>query len=671
MGTGALGRGLRRGPRWWVIGVALATLPGAGSRPAKAQTMPGPVYHELLASGHQKLAERIAKKLDHRAHPDGDDVRELLDRWVEEEGGPDSGYDWLAVTRLWLRAGRAAEAEMALHRAEGGVAPGQLLLDQARVAFLAKHPALGEEAYWKGCEVADDAGSLEYWLDIGPLATPDEADEWDRFRTLPSNQRDLCAFLRVFWSERALASTVTVGQRISQHYERLRYALDNYTRRSGKKGPTFSTEMGRPRNATFDDRGLIYLRMGEPDRKTGFAGGGSGPSAVAGPECFEPNESWAYDYPDGTRVYHFTTGNGLDDWWLVDNLAEVYRCGTPNGTLVLSPLGEGRLAPIALSAPVVLGDLYASRGGLDTRYYQMGFRSRQSSFLALQLLQEERHWTHADAEFAIRDVPERPAVDMEPRLLFEALQYRATSPTSTRVWLNGVIEAEKLLADPLEDGRFRYRVDAVWAVLDEDAEFRRLRSEFETITDHRLDRDESIPVRMVTALRPGRYRYTVAVRDAQDRTRAGVHAGNYLRDALIVRDFAGDRPLLSDIAVAADSGGTWSPGGGIFLRLTPAHATGPDGIAYVYYEAYNLTPGGDYVTRVRLEPKRDGAPFELTFPGEAQFGGAATRRYLRLDLRGTEPGAYRMSVTVEDRDSGLSTLPYTTDLVVEASEQKG
>ena len=75
--------------------------------------------------------------------------------------------------------------------------------------------------------------------------------------------------------------------------------------------------LGRPSNAVYDDRGLLYVRMGDPD-EVAIHGGG---------ECIEPNVSWAYDRPGGFRVYHLSPLGGTDDWYLLENLAMVYRCG--------------------------------------------------------------------------------------------------------------------------------------------------------------------------------------------------------------------------------------------------------------------------------------------------------------------------------------------------------
>lgn len=679
---------VRRG--CWVVSAVVVALTAVAPE-ASAQTMPGAVYHELSAAGHEKLARRIQKKLDMRENPDDDDVADIMDRWEREAGGPATGMDWLTVARLWTRAGVADRAETAWITADeaGDVPAPALLLDRARIAFLAGDDALAEQAYWKGCEAAGDETGLQYWLDIEVLATPDELAEWDRFRRLPASQTDLCGFLHRFWGKRALASTMTFEARMGQHYSRVRYAQRNYRRRSGRKGVTFSNEIGRPRNAAYDDRGLLYIRMGEPDRTTRFAGNpqSTARSAVSA-ECYQPNESWAYDYPDGTRVYHLTTFGGTDDYWLIRNLGLVYRCGAPEasarqtgnvGTL-LTPINQHRFVALGPAANLVLQDLYRSRQGLDPRYAQAaqrmndpnsGFELNTVGTRALEgqrVLQVERNWTDADAKFAIQTVPEKPDVEPNSRLLVENLQFRGTRRGTSRVWINALIEADRLTPEPETTG-FKYRVDARLALVDELGRFSRHQRSFEVWVPRRLGKDESIPVRIPMDVSPGEYQYTLLIRDAFGAPGSS-RSGNYFRGEMIVRDLSGFLPTTSDIAVAADSGGSWAPlgpvGPDIGLRPGPAHRTGPDGIAYVYFEAYNLTPGGQYETRFRFSPEDgSGESFDLTFGGEVPFEGAPrTRRILRLELDDTPPGMYSMSVTVTDGETGLSTLPLSTTIVV-------
>jgi GWxTD domain-containing protein len=654
-----------------------------------AQTMPGEVYHTLARGGHENLARHIQGKLERREDPDEGDVAEILDRWDEATGGPSAGWDWITVARLWIRAGSAARAEFALASADetGELPAGVLLFDQARIAFLAGDVQLGEQAYWKGCEAADEGTALQYWLDVEVLATPDEMATWDRFRRLPAGQTDLCAFLRRFWGERAMASTMSIGPRISQHYDRLRYAQSHYRRRSGKKGPTFSNEIGRPRNAAYDDRGLVYVRMGEPERTTRFGGNpGTMDNEVVSAECYQPNESWAYDYPEGTRIYHFTTFSGTDDYWMIANLGQVYRCGAPEasdqggGVARLSPVNEHRAVLLGPAASLVLQDLYRSRQGLDPLYAQAAHRmadpradgmlntSGTKALESQRVLQEERERTYEDARFAIAEVPERPAIAPDSRLMMEVLQFRSSRRTTNRVWFNGLIEGDRLTPRP-DGASFAYQVEARLALIDEKGEHEQVDAGFTARAAERLQRDQSLPVRIPVDLVPGRYRYTLLVRDALAEP-GKTRSGNYQRGELTVRELDGDLPVLSDVAVAPDSGGSWLPltpsGPDLGLLPSPAHHTGPDRVAYVYFEAYNLTPGGRYETRVRFEPEGGrGEAFDLTFPGEVPFEGAPrTRRTLRLDLADARPGAYVMSVLATDGETGRATLPHSTSIVV-------
>ncbi len=629
--------------------LALLPLPSAGS----AQTMPGPVYHDLTNDGHERLAREISKMLDLRGNPDRGDVEKLLSRWERDAGGPVSGYDWLAVTRLWLRADQAAEAKTALRRATG-IPEGVYLLETARVAFLAGDLDAAD-AYWRACAVADETSSLEAWLDVEPLATPDEMEAWDRFRTLPAGDRDDCAFLRRFWNRRAAASGTEVNVRLARHYERYRYALEKFRRR-GKEGPWLSSRLGRPRNSIFDDRGLLYVRMGPPDDVAVHGGDG----------CIEANVTWGYDRPGGYKLYHLTPLGGTDDWWLVSNLAAVYRCGSwdRNPFVAVSPL-------MVDIPPDAMSDLYKSRMGLDPAYARIAMRAATlggaDRLRVLEELKDESERTWADGEYAVATVPERPRVDLDVRLGLEWLQFRSGRPGHTRVWLNGIAESDELSPEELPDGRLLYRVDAVWTVLDESGDFYgRFPAEVRIERERELAEDSGLSIRISADLAPGSYSYLFSVSDFKDRFQEGPVSGGYARDTLEVRDLGGDLPILSDVAVAADSGGSWTPGGGVFLRPTPVHTTGADGVAHVYYEAYNLTPRGVYETRVRVEPKDGGEPFELTYPGSVRLGfRVATRGVLRLDLADTEPGVYRISVTVRDLTTGTTTLPTRTEIIVD------
>ena len=175
-------------------------------------------------------------------------------------------------------------------------------------------------------------------------------------------------------------------------------------------------------------------------------------------------------------------------------------------------------------------------------------------------------------------------------------------------------------------------------------------------------------VRVPVEVSPGRYETLVVIRVPDGDSERRPH-GNLARDSLIVRDFGGTIPLLSDVAVSADSGGAWQPRPGLSLRPSPAHRSGPDGLAWIYLEAYNLTPSGRFIARVRLDRggggTGDSPAFQQEYTGTAASGARiVTPMILRLDLGDTEPGTYALRVSVTDTATGSRTLDSSASLEV-------
>lgn len=631
--------------RLLIVGISL---PLTIHRSANAQTMPGPVYHSLLDQGADDFADRLEAQFEPASDPDRDDVEGVLRRWHEATGGPSSDWDWLAVARLWIRAGDAGRATEALQRVGDGVPEPFRLLERARIGFLKGDPA-ASSAWRDACAVATEESALEAWLDLVPLATPAELAEWDRFRPLPAGQRDDCTFFSRFLYRRALASGLSADERLVLHYARLRHARENYGRRGKETGTTIIRHDLPPKPA-FDDRGLLYVRMGEPDRTAAYQ---SGP-------CYEPNVTWAYDVPGGVRLYHLSPLGGTDDWWLIENLATVFRCPVDpeTGQVIMTRNPMVALPPILpLIPPWFLVELYDSRAVLDPEYARMA--SRFDRLRTVEQLQVERNMTVADARLLIERVPEQPDLDLDLQFDREWIQFRSPRPATTRVWANAELSSEDLRSAAAD--RRRVTVEVVVSLLDETG--RRL----ETIPasfDLEIPPDGShqsvLGIRVPVELSPGRYEtlFQIRIPGVDDGQRPH---GNFVRDSLVVRDFGGTIPQLSDVAVSADSGGAWQPRPGLNLRPSPAHRSGPDGLAWIYLEAYNLTPGGDFTAQVRLD--RDDTAAGDTPAFHQEYVGTAARRarivtpmVLRLDLGETEPGSYALRVSVTDVATGSRTL---------------
>jgi len=621
-----------------------------------AQTMPDRVYLELSAEGHERLADRIADRLKPTASPSRNNVEDLLRRWETASGGPESGRDWLTVARLWLRADDASSARTALVRASTDIPPGLRHLEAARIGFLAGDSAAAG-SYWEACAVADEESALEAWIDVDVLATPEEVADWDAFRRLPAGQRDDCGFYSRFWAQRAAASGIGVDERIRIHYERLRYALDHYRRlgRAQEAGSSglLNGKLGREARPVFDDRGLLYLRLGPPDETASFLGG----------ECYEANVSWNYRLPDGDRMYHLSPLTGVDNWWLISNLAEVFRCPVnADGSVGQERNPMIALAPnLALIPPSLLRDIYLSRAGIDPEYQRMAFQFDE--LRTAEELQNERDLTWAAGLYAVTEVPERPDVAQDVSFSIEWVQFRLPRVELTRTWLLAAISGEDL--NQIREAGKGDEFELIVSTLNQTTGvYERFSGSFTPPTE-----GSDLVTRLPLSLPPGNYTTRVIVRTGEVRGATDLEAeppsGGYLQTALAVRDFSGTLPRLSDIAVSPDSGGNWSQVAQVSLSPSPAHVTNDDGVMWVYFEAYSLTPGGTYSAVVHLAPEDGGAPFDLEFSGIARSAGRiVTRSGLRLALSDSPPGVYRLTLTLRDSATGRVTLPAQTRIEI-------
>jgi GWxTD domain-containing protein len=220
----------------------------------------------------------------------------------------------LARGRLERATDEPDSALAAFTRAAAGADSGvsaMARLEQARTALAAGAPD-GERLYFAEAATADTAVVAGYRADLAAIAPDSELTRFDR---LSGAAR--AAWLGRFWSDRDHAALRSEGERLREHYRRLLYARRHFALTISRRFYG-SLDAYRSGSEELDDRGVIYVRHGEPGtRLKPFVFG------------LMPNETWRYGQADGDLLFHFSAGydtNGggdLYDYRLVESVLDL------------------------------------------------------------------------------------------------------------------------------------------------------------------------------------------------------------------------------------------------------------------------------------------------------------------------------------------------------------
>jgi GWxTD domain-containing protein len=232
----------------------------------------------------------------------------------------------LALGRLERSAGALDSAATEFeHYLVLGSDRGMGLLELARTR-LALGRADGEAPYYEGASLDDPKVVSEYRSDLEVVASAADLRQFDQLKG-----QSRAAFLHRFWTDRDHWELRPEGERLREHYRRLLYARSNFPLTISRRyyGRLDAYRSG---NNEVDDRGIIYIRHGEPaDRLRPFIFG------------VMPNESWRYIRAEGDLLFHFSAGydnNGggdLYDYRLVESVLDLHGAAdAPLDQLLLS-----------------------------------------------------------------------------------------------------------------------------------------------------------------------------------------------------------------------------------------------------------------------------------------------------------------------------------------------
>ena len=172
---------------------------------------------------------------------------------------------------------------------------------------------------------------------------------------------------------------------------------------------------------------------------------------------------------------------------------------------------------------------------------------------------------------------------------------------------------------------------------------------------------DGFPLQTMVSVPPGEYDCRLVVKDLNWPDDRSV---NVIRGKLTIPAFDVSRPVVSSIAVAADSNGTWKPAAGVELQLNAAAIVEKAARPFIYFEVYGLTPGANYraeiklastwVSRGRGETFRGPyEPFQMQYLGSVPADPTVpVRVVMRLDTRDAELGPYEVRIRITDLETG-------------------
>jgi GWxTD domain-containing protein len=578
-----------------------------------AQVDPGFV-RGLVDLSNTALRQRVNIKLGvaldalRRAAPTpaGHDPQVLLARGrVEREVG--DGDSALAAFRDYLDRGASRSL-------------GQLEI--ARTLFLLGRFD-GVQPYYEGAADDDPATVAAYRADLATIASDSVLREFDLQAGLSR-----VAYLRHFWSDRDRSELRANGERLREHYRRLFYARKNFQLASLNRHYDI-VERYRSGSRDFDDRGVIYIRHGEPSSRATYATPG-----------LEPNESWSYSRPEGDLIFHFVAREDVQDFKLVESLFDVLGFSQ-----AIALRGEhGTESPVA-------EQLMLSREQLSPIYQRL---QSAGSIGQGQYQTEERRMGQASIALGTKTDSYELRFAQDLTVHSDVLAVGRDS-TGTLVQVAYAISGKGLEPVTVTSG-YLYSVRVRFAASDRTG---RVVASVDTtrhfVAPEPVPDREHLVGRVAIQVPPGRFEYRLAIQQGEE-------AGIVLpRDTVRVGGVTSDGLALSDLVLGSrNTNLAWRRSDQDTVLFNPLETFQRGDEMQLYYEVGGLRPGSPYEVRLAVKRKGGGGGlFRKIFGG----GGAAislkfdTRAVAALEsahrglqLERLKPGNYVLEVTVTDTE---------------------
>jgi GWxTD domain-containing protein len=540
------------------------------------------------------------------ATPAGGDPEVLLARGrVEREVG--DGDSALAAFRGYLDKGNNRSLAQ---------------LELARTLFLLGRFD-GMQPYYEGAASDDSTTVASYRTDLATIASDSVLREFDN-----AHGAQRAAYLRHFWSSRDRIELRADGERLREHYRRIFYARKNFQLTSNNRHYDI-VERYRSGSRDFDDRGVIYIRHGEPTSRATYAAPG-----------LDPNESWRYSRPDGDLVFHFMAREDVQDFKLVESLFDVLGFSNTialrQGIDVGNPMAEQLILSREQLSPIY--QRLQAAGRIATGRYQTEERRVGQESIALG--------THSDSY--------ELSFPQELKVHSEVLAV-GHDTTGNLVQIAYAIAGSGLEPVTVTRG-FLYSVRVRFVATDTTGQVvASLDTTRHFVSPAPVPANEHLVGRVSLPVPVGRYHYRLAIQQGEE-------AGEVLpTDTVRVGQPFGAALGLSDLVLGSRNTNLfWRRTANDTVVFNPLRTFKRNDDMELYYEVEGLSTGDPYTVHVTVKKRGGGgglfkkifgggsAAISLKFDEQARPPLAAAHRSLKLDR--LKPGNYVLEVAINDQN---------------------
>ncbi len=496
------------------------------------------------------------------------------------------------------------------------------LLELARTRFL-RGTLDGAQAYFDGAGIDDTLSVREYRADLALIANDSALAEFD-FSAGTRRQE----FLRRFWSQRDRGALLADGERLREHYRRLYYARANFRLVSRNRHYDI-VERFRSGSRDYDDRGIIYLRHGEPTRRANYNAPG-----------MKLNESWQYERASGDLIFHFVASEDVQDFKLVESVFDILGFSE-----AVALRGDRDAAASGSRA----NELILSRERFSPIYSQLLTSGRAGS---QKYFTDERSIGRRSISVGTRTDSYELTYATRLRLQTGVVVVGRDS-TGSLLHVTYAIPGSALREVPSQRGHL-YPVRLRLTITDQTG-----RPVGQVDTTRLFVAQEPVPARehlvgrIAVPVIPGRLQYRLAVEQGDEN---GVVLA---ADTISAGDFSGGRFDLSGIVLGArEANLTWRPSPEDTVWFNPLGRFRQANAMEVYYEVYGLTAGEQVHTEL-LITKQGGGGFlglfgsrkpaiRLAFDEAAEA--RVTRVHRTVSLEKLDTGRYWIEAVVKDPD---------------------